>query len=349
MQRPRVTSAFFLCLLIQSVSCGWNKRCTYLPLQRYIQFHTQQRGRPDAKYIIYTCKEHGCYGIGRLIMTRITVVHPTYPKLAMHEDLQMKLPCACLHAGDRARAVLFLGRLAAATGRVLLIDWTFPTSLDTYLQPSLVNWSIEGLAIPEHHHKHHGNSSVLTDATTSLQSNHGGSTSLDNRRLLRNVHSDQPSSSTDDAAASSTHTTSTGPHSSTDSSSVHSSMYIPLTDTVQFLQHLASREAFEAAYSNVTYLRVQTNLPAQHPLPWLPEVDMASIEPVCWWAALFQPSEALTQGEGSSTAASWLGCAVPTANTAMHTGAGHQLGDQPARHPSGCCVAVAYSEEAGPA
>lgn len=205
----------------------------------------------------------------------------------------------------------------------MLVDWTFPTSLDTYLQPSLVNWSIKGLAIPEHHHRHHSNSSVSTDASTSLESNHEGSGSLESRRLLRTLHSDQPSSSsTDDAAPSSAQPTSTGPHSGTDSSSVHSSMYIPLTDTVPFLQHLASKEAFEAAYGNVTYLRIQTNLPAQHPLPWLPQMDMSSVEPVCWWAALFQPSEALTQGEGSGTAAPWLRCAVHTDNTALQARAG---------------------------
>jgi hypothetical protein len=74
----------------------------------YIVFHGQNIGKPDAKYMVYSCKSRPCAGIG-----------------------------------DRVRAVMMLMTIAMRTNRVMLIDWTFPSPLTNYLVPNLIDWRPE--------------------------------------------------------------------------------------------------------------------------------------------------------------------------------------------------------------
>ena len=46
------------------------------------------------------------------------------------------------HAGDRFRGSLFLLRIAAATKRVMLIDWTDPVDFVNFMAPNKIDWRI---------------------------------------------------------------------------------------------------------------------------------------------------------------------------------------------------------------
>jgi hypothetical protein len=52
------------------------------------------------------------------------------------------MPCRLGAAGERFRGIMFALRLAAATQRVLLLDWTHPVALTEFLVPSLIDWRI---------------------------------------------------------------------------------------------------------------------------------------------------------------------------------------------------------------
>jgi hypothetical protein len=78
----------------------------------YERFHAAHRGRPDTKYLVQSAD--GSVLVGGL--------------------------------GDRLNGALFSLRLAYALKRVLLIHWTQPYKLESFLQPNLrVNWSADGI------------------------------------------------------------------------------------------------------------------------------------------------------------------------------------------------------------
>jgi hypothetical protein len=122
-RRPQLARLLLLsallaaCCIRTASSEGWDtKQCQHSIPAQYALAHAGLRGKPAARYIVYTCKDHRDYG--------------------------------CYGMGDRMRAILFLMRLAIATSRVLLVDWTFPTDLRKHLVPNLINWSTEGLDVP---------------------------------------------------------------------------------------------------------------------------------------------------------------------------------------------------------
>jgi hypothetical protein len=52
-------------------------------------------------------------------------------------------------AGDRFRGIMFLMRMAEATRRVLLVDWASPTRLEEFMLPAQLDWSMQGLGLPD--------------------------------------------------------------------------------------------------------------------------------------------------------------------------------------------------------
>lgn len=78
----------------------------------YQRFHQQQRGRPQAKYLI-----HEVDGIAGGV-------------------------------GDRLRGMMFAVRVAHASQRVVLFDWAQPYQLTHFFSPNgHINWTLEGLAM----------------------------------------------------------------------------------------------------------------------------------------------------------------------------------------------------------
>ena len=85
---------------------------TTLPwLAEYAAWHRQHRDDPSAKYVMYSCHER-MTGAGQI----------------------------CGGHGNRIKQITFTLRVAAATGRVLLVDWVSPEELTDYLEPGEIDW-----------------------------------------------------------------------------------------------------------------------------------------------------------------------------------------------------------------
>ncbi len=57
--------------------------------------------------------------------------------------------------GDRMRGMMFLLRVAAAYGRVLLIDSTHPAPFEEFFAPAAINWTMMGINITGKREFHH--------------------------------------------------------------------------------------------------------------------------------------------------------------------------------------------------
>ena len=82
-------------------------------LDWYANFHRAARGRPNARYLVYTCRPLMPTPGGRIDDPRPTL-----------------RPFHCLGIGDRFRLICLLLRVAAAYRRVLLIDWQSPSPIE---------------------------------------------------------------------------------------------------------------------------------------------------------------------------------------------------------------------------
>uniref|UniRef100_A0A0G4IB68 CH-like domain-containing protein n=1 Tax=Chromera velia CCMP2878 TaxID=1169474 RepID=A0A0G4IB68_9ALVE len=101
-------------LQLQRVSCSafeMAERGCPSWLFDYISFHKKMKGRADASYIVYACS--GKVGSSQ-----------------------------CGGLGDRFRGVFLALRLAQATGRVLLVHWDSPHSLEHFFSPSALDWRV---------------------------------------------------------------------------------------------------------------------------------------------------------------------------------------------------------------
>ncbi len=63
-----------------------------------------------------------------------------------------------LCAGDRLRGTMFLLRLAYARRKVLLMVWTQPQPIDSFLVPNEIDWTLNGLpeAVVDQIHRQQG-------------------------------------------------------------------------------------------------------------------------------------------------------------------------------------------------
>ncbi|KAJ9522007.1 hypothetical protein QJQ45_005057 [Haematococcus lacustris] len=98
---------------------AWNEACSDQHLQwlrTYIRKHREERERAESKYLVYPCGIDGSSG---------------------HRDHSHHCPAG---VAERVRGIMFLLRLAEASGRILLINSTQPAQMQL-LQPSgLLNW-----------------------------------------------------------------------------------------------------------------------------------------------------------------------------------------------------------------
>ncbi|KAL6753918.1 hypothetical protein V8C86DRAFT_2717108 [Haematococcus lacustris] len=98
---------------------AWTEACSDQHLQwlrTYIRKHREERERAESKYLVYPCGIDGSLG---------------------HRDHSHHCPAG---VAERVRGIMFLLRLAEASGRILLINSTQPAQMQL-LQPSgLLNW-----------------------------------------------------------------------------------------------------------------------------------------------------------------------------------------------------------------
>ena len=92
-------------------------------LDWYANFHRAARGRPNARYLVYTCRPLMPTPGGRIDDPRPTL-----------------RPFHCLGIGDRFRLICLLLRVAAAYRRVLLIDWQSPSPIERFFVPERIDW-----------------------------------------------------------------------------------------------------------------------------------------------------------------------------------------------------------------
>lgn len=81
-------------------------------MQEYAAWHRQHRNDPDARFLMYSC----------------------------HEQMNGQRAGACGGHGNRIKQICWTLRAAAASGRVLLVDWLSPERLEEYLGPVAVDW-----------------------------------------------------------------------------------------------------------------------------------------------------------------------------------------------------------------
>ena len=89
-------------------------------LDEYAEFHRKHRYRPDAQYLVYTCRK-------------------LMPDVRNSENMRSQ---SCLGIGDRFRLIAFMVRVAAAYKRVLLIDWESPAPIERYFSPARIDWRL---------------------------------------------------------------------------------------------------------------------------------------------------------------------------------------------------------------
>lgn len=107
-----------LVLLLYACSgvAGLSEKIAHCPawLNEYKTFHDQNKYNPDAKYLIFSCEQLWCGGIG-----------------------------------DRVRGMILLLRIAILSKRVFLARWEQPWPLENFLKPAEVDWRIGNLSIKE--------------------------------------------------------------------------------------------------------------------------------------------------------------------------------------------------------
>ena len=82
-------------------------------LSEYSAWHHQHRQTPNARFLMYSC----------------------HARMNVHAG-----HAACGGHGNRIRQILWTLQMAAATHRVLLVDWVSPENLEDYLIPGEVDW-----------------------------------------------------------------------------------------------------------------------------------------------------------------------------------------------------------------
>ena len=81
-------------------------------MQEYASWHRQHRNDPDARYLMYSC----------------------------HDQMNGQKVTRCGGHGNRIKHICWTLRAAAASRRVLLVDWLSPEHLEEYLGPVAVDW-----------------------------------------------------------------------------------------------------------------------------------------------------------------------------------------------------------------
>ena len=81
-------------------------------MQEYASWHRQHRSDPDAKFLMYSC----------------------------HNQMNGQKVTRCGGHGNRIKHICWTLRAAAASRRVLLVDWLSPEHLEEYLGPVAVDW-----------------------------------------------------------------------------------------------------------------------------------------------------------------------------------------------------------------
>ena len=81
-------------------------------MQEYAAWHRQHRNDPDARFLMYSC----------------------------HEQMNGQRAGACGGHGNRIKQICWTLRAAAASRRVLLVDWASPEDLEEYVAPVAVDW-----------------------------------------------------------------------------------------------------------------------------------------------------------------------------------------------------------------
>ena len=90
-------------------------------LEEYEEFHRSQRSNASALHLVYTC-------------------HELMPIAGSHSRSQQRIPC--LGIGDRFRLIAYLLRVAIATRRVLLVDWSSPAPIEHFFLPARIDWRV---------------------------------------------------------------------------------------------------------------------------------------------------------------------------------------------------------------
>lgn len=94
-------------------------------IAKYAEYHNAARYLPTSKYLIYLCSN------GQAEDTA---------------DFDHRQNCNGL--ADRMKGLMFLTRLAAGTGRILIINMTNPAPLSDALMPTLFDWRVSNLSVP---------------------------------------------------------------------------------------------------------------------------------------------------------------------------------------------------------
>ena len=81
-------------------------------MQEYAVWHRQHRNDPEARFLMYSC----------------------------HDQMNGQRAGVCGGHGNRIKHICWTLRAAAASRRVLLVDWLSPEHLEEYLGPVAVDW-----------------------------------------------------------------------------------------------------------------------------------------------------------------------------------------------------------------
>ena len=81
-------------------------------MREYASWHKQHRHDPDARFLMYSC----------------------------HDEMNGQRAGVCGGHGNRIKQICWTLRAAAASRRVLLVDWASPEDLEEYLAPVAVDW-----------------------------------------------------------------------------------------------------------------------------------------------------------------------------------------------------------------
>lgn len=92
-------------------------------ITKYAQFHNETRYSSSSRYLIYICTR------GRF-----------------HDDGPLQQNCNGL--ADRIKGIMFMTRLASATGRILIINHTYPVDLTEGLVPTTFDWTAGNVSVP---------------------------------------------------------------------------------------------------------------------------------------------------------------------------------------------------------
>ena len=81
-------------------------------MREYASWHKQHRHDPGARFLMYSC----------------------------HDEMNGERAGACGGHGNRIKQICWTLRAAAASRRVLLVDWASPEDLEEYVAPVAVDW-----------------------------------------------------------------------------------------------------------------------------------------------------------------------------------------------------------------